>query len=85
MISESVRSTCSAPCSAVSFSLETSLPTWPSVTSRAFSQAGVHELLVDVLEQDGDVGGGDDLGDLPAHDARADHRGFEDEHGADPR
>ena len=30
-------------------------------------EARVDELLVDVLEHDGDVGGGDDLGDLSAH------------------
>ena len=43
-------------------------------------QAGVDELLVDVLEHHGDVGGGDDLGDLSAHGPGADDRGFEDEH-----
>ena len=42
----------------------------------------VHEFLVDVLEQDGDVGGRDHLGDLAAHHARADDRRFEHEHGA---
>ena len=47
-------------------------------------EAGVDELLIDVLEDDGDVGGGDDLGDLPAHDPCADDRGFEDEHGGSP-
>src|SRR3712207_7304846 len=45
------------------------------------SQAEVDELLVDVLEHHGDVGGRDDLGDLPAHGPGADDRGFEDEHG----
>ena len=44
----------------------------------------VHELLVDVLEQDGHVGGRDHLGDLAAHDAGADDRRFEHEHGAGP-
>ena len=44
-------------------------------------QADVDELLVDVLQDDGDVSGGDGLGDLSAHGACADDGGFEDEHG----
>ena len=44
-------------------------------------QADVHELLVDVLEDDVDAGGRDRLGDLTAHGSCADHRGLEDEHG----
>src|SRR5215210_1875319 len=44
-------------------------------------EALVHEFLFDVLEEDGDVGGGDDLGDLPAHDPGPHDSGFEDEHG----
>ena len=43
-------------------------------------EPSVHELLVHVLEDDRDVGGGDRLGDLAAHGARADDRGLEDEH-----
>ena len=44
-------------------------------------EALVHEFLFDVLEEDGDVGGGDDLGDLSAHDTGPHDTGFEDEHG----
>ena len=44
-------------------------------------QALVDELLVDVLEHDGDVGGRDHLRDLAAHRAGADDGGFEHEHG----
>jgi hypothetical protein len=40
----------------------------------------VHESLVNVLEQDGHVGGRDHLGDLAAHDAGAHDRRFEHEH-----
>jgi hypothetical protein len=40
----------------------------------------VDELLLDVLDHDGDVGGGDDLGDLATHRAAAQHGGLEDEH-----
>jgi hypothetical protein len=40
----------------------------------------VDELLVDVLQDDVDVRGGQHLGDLPAHRAGADHGGFEYEH-----
>ena len=43
-------------------------------------EAVVDELLVDVLEHDGDVGRGDRLCDLAAHRAGADDRGLEDEH-----
>ena len=43
-------------------------------------EAVVDELLVDVLEDDGDVGGGDRLRDLAAHRAGADDGGLEDEH-----
>ena len=41
---------------------------------------GVDELLVDVLDDDGDVGGGDRLGDLAAHGAAADDGGLGNEH-----
>ena len=44
-------------------------------------QALVDELLVDVLEHDGDVGGRDHLRDLAPHRAGADDGGFEHEHG----
>src|SRR5439155_11489382 len=40
-------------------------------------QAGVDELLVDVLEDDGDVCVGDRLGDLAAHRSGADDGGLE--------
>ena len=40
-------------------------------------ERGVDELLVDVLDDDGDVGGGDRLGDLAAHGAAADDGGLE--------
>src|SRR3954452_16353791 len=43
-------------------------------------EALVDELLVDVLENDVDVRGGEHLADLPAHGSRADHGGFEYEH-----
>ena len=43
-------------------------------------QAQVHELLIDVLEDDGNAGGGDHLGDLPAHGSRAHDGRLEDEH-----
>ena len=44
-------------------------------------EAGVDELLLDVLEHDGDAGGGDRLRDLAAHGAGADDGGLEHEHG----
>src|SRR5215217_2425279 len=47
-------------------------------------EALVDELGLDVLEEDGDVSGGDDLGDLAAHHPGPHHGGFEDEHGPDP-
>ena len=40
----------------------------------------VHEPLVDVLEHDRQVGGGERLGDLAAHRAGADDGGLEYEH-----
>ena len=40
----------------------------------------VDELLLDVLEDDGDLGGGDRLGDLAAHGSGADDGGLEYEH-----
>ena len=43
-------------------------------------EAVVDELLVDVLEDDRDVGRGDRLRDLAAHRAGADDGGLEDEH-----
>ena len=43
-------------------------------------QRVVDELLVDVLDDNWDVGVGDYLGDLPAHRAAAQHGGLEDEH-----
>ena len=43
-------------------------------------ETGLHERLVDVLQHDGDLRGGDDLGDLAAHRAGANHGGFEHEH-----
>ena len=43
-------------------------------------EAVVDELLVDVLDDDGDVGRGDRLRDLTTHRAGADDRGLEDEH-----
>ena len=46
-------------------------------------QAGVDELLLDVLEDDWDADGRDHLGDLPAHGSGADDGGFEDEHRAE--
>ena len=45
-------------------------------------EAVVDELLVDVLEDDVDVGDGDRLGDLASHRAGADDCGLEDEHSA---
>jgi hypothetical protein len=45
-------------------------------------QADVDELLLDVLQNDGDLSGGDDLGDLSAHGACADDGSLEHEHGA---
>jgi hypothetical protein len=45
-----------------------------------FGEPRVDELLLDVLEDDIDSGGGDGLGDLPAHGARAHHGSFEYEH-----
>ena len=41
---------------------------------------GIDELLVDVLDDDGDVGCGDRLGDLTAHGAAADDGGLRYEH-----
>src|SRR4051812_39820325 len=43
-------------------------------------EALVDELLVDVLEDDIHIRGGEHLGDLSAHGASADHGGFEYEH-----
>ena len=45
-------------------------------------QPEVNELLIDVLEDDRNVGVGDRLSDFTTHRAGADHGGFEDEHGA---
>ena len=45
-------------------------------------EAGLDELVLDVLEHDGGAGGGDGLGDLAAHGAGADDGGLEHEHGA---
>ena len=45
-------------------------------------EAGLDELVLDVLEHHGDARGGDGLGDLAAHGAGADDRGLEHEHGA---
>ena len=42
--------------------------------------AGLHELLADVLEHDREPGGGDRLRDLPPHRPRAHHRCLEHEH-----
>ena len=75
-----MRATCASPSSWVSLPLVTSLAAAPSVTSRAFCEAGVDEALVDVLEDHWDVGGGDHLRDLAAHHAGADDGGLEDEH-----
>ena len=47
-------------------------------------QALVDELLVDVLEDHRQVGGGQRLGDLAAHRAGADDRGLEYEHVLEP-
>ena len=44
-------------------------------------EPGVDELLLDVLEDDGDVRRRDDLRDLPAHHAGADDGRLEHEHG----
>ena len=43
-------------------------------------EAGLDELVPDVLEHDGDPGGGDGLGDLTAHGAGSDDGGLEHEH-----
>ena len=45
---------------------------------------GIDELLVDVLDDDGDVGCGDRLSDLTAHGASADNGGLGNEHSACP-
>src|SRR6187549_856577 len=45
-----------------------------------FLDGGIDELLVDVLDDDGDVGGGDRLRDLAAHGAAADDGGLRNEH-----
>ena len=45
-----------------------------------FLDRGIDELLVDVLDDDGDVGGGDRLRDLAAHGAAADDGGLGNEH-----
>jgi hypothetical protein len=42
-------------------------------------EARVDELLLDVLEDDGDISGGDRLRDLAAHGPGADHGSLEDE------
>ena len=47
-------------------------------------EAGVDELLLDVLEDDRNARGGDHLGDLATHRAGAHDGGFEDEHGGGP-
>jgi hypothetical protein len=45
-------------------------------------QAGLDEVVLDVLEHDWDAGRGDGLGDLTAHRSGADDGGLEDEHGS---
>ena len=69
-------------CSSVSLLLLDEPASWPCGDVARLLEAGVDELLLDVLEHDGDVGGGDRLGDLAAHGAGADDGGLEHEHGA---
>ena len=69
-------------CSSVSLPFLTRRPTWPCGDVARLVEAGVDELLLDVLEDDGDAGGGDGLGDLAAHRPGADDGGLEHEHGA---
>ena len=75
-------STCAAACSSVS------LPFFDQPGDLALGdvarlvEAGLDELVLDVLEHDGNAGGGDGLGDLAAHGAGADDGGLEHEHGA---
>ena len=52
------------------------------MTLRASSRPASTSSSLDVLEHDGDAGGGDGLGDLAAHGAGADDGGLEHEHGA---
>ena len=68
-----------AACSSLSLPFLTS---WrPALRDAArLVEARLHELLLDVLEDDGDAGGGDGLGDLAAHRSCADDGGLEDEH-----
>ncbi len=47
-------------------------------------QAGVDQRLVDVLEHDGQPGGGDGLGDLATHRPRPHDGDLEDEHAEPP-
>ena len=68
-------------CSWVSFSFVTSLSSWDLVTSRDFSRAVVDELLLDVLDDDRDVGAAMTWAISPPHRAAAEHGGLEDEHG----
>ena len=81
VIRPSVRSSWASACSWVSFSFLTSLADLALGDLACLLEALVDEFLFDVLEQDGDVGGGDDLGDLSAHHPGAHDSCFEDEHG----
>jgi len=54
----------------------------PSGDVAGLVEAGLHELLGDVLEHDREAGGGDRLRDLPPHRPRANNRCLEHEHAA---
>ena len=80
MIRPMTSSSRASACSWVSFSFSTSLSSCALGHLARLLEPGVDELLLDVLEDDRDVGGGDRLGDLAAHRAGADDGGLEDEH-----
>ena len=68
----------------VIFSFATRPASWPCVTSWAFVEARVDELLLDVLEDDWDAAEATWTWAIsPAHGSRTDDGGFEDEHRAE--
>ena len=73
-------STCASAASWSSLPRSTSFLTCPLGDLARLGEPGLDELVLDVLQHDGDARGGDGLGDLAAHGSGADDGGLEDEH-----